>query len=141
MRSRGGIPSVFPVLATFVAVIMAFLLTQVLPVSTYMFVTGQYHKPRPLSLLFLTPGRRCSPRKGSSCEEKRILLAAPVARAPRIRGGRLIAGWAWGCARTHRNRWPSAVAQFGGGLPDLHHPAGRAGSRTHRPHPSRSARP
>src|SRR6516165_1657823 len=105
MRSRGGIPSAFPVLAIFIAVVMAF------PLDTG--VTGQYLHVRYRSvpqapsvvILFLSPGRRCSPQKGSSYEEKRILLVAPVARAPRIRGSRLAARWAWGHASTHRNCW------------------------------------
>src|SRR6516164_2006293 len=89
MRSRGGIPSAFPIVATLIAVFMTIPLTEVLPVSTYMCVTGQYHKGDTKS----TPTADADRRRTKRHETSRITLVASLARASAVRSRRRTTGW------------------------------------------------
>src|SRR5262245_13323811 len=88
MRSRGGIPSYFPRVAVFVAVIMAFPLD--------IGVTGQYlyccYRSVPQApanvIFFLSRGRALAAEMIILNEKQSILLASPPARTRHVRGRR-----------------------------------------------------
>src|SRR5262249_60785741 len=110
MRSRGGIPSVFPIVAALNAVFMTSPLTEVLPVSTYMCVTGQYHKGDTKS----TPTADADRRRIKRHETPSIALVARLARASAVRS-RL---------RTTRRIRPGGPADPGRGRAAMAWPAG-----------------
>src|SRR5215469_11113079 len=89
MRSRGGIPSVFPIVAALNAVFMTSPLTEVLPVSTYMCVTGQYHKGDTKS----TPSADADRRRIKRHETPSFTLVASLARASAARSRRRARRW------------------------------------------------
>src|SRR5437899_2271377 len=89
MRSRGGIPSAFPIVAALVAVFMTLPLTRVLPVSTYLGVTGQYHKSDAKS----TPTADADRRRTKRHETPSITLVASLARPSAVRSRRRTTRW------------------------------------------------
>src|SRR6266581_2624699 len=100
MRSRGGIPSFFPILAIFVAVLMAFPLDIGVTGQYLCGVTGQYHKTLPLSSSFLPRAEGTPRRKDRDYEEESILLVAPAAWVAPVR-------WHRRAVRRARGRIPA----------------------------------
>src|SRR6266404_2753635 len=113
MRSRGGIPSAFPIVATLIAVFMTIPLTRVLPVSTYLGVTVQYHKGDAKS----TPTADADRRRTKRHETPSIPLVATIARPSAVR------------SRRRTTRWirPGGTADPGHGRATMARPDGRIG--------------
>src|SRR5262245_60456784 len=86
-------------------------LTRVLPVSTYVYVTGQYHKGDTKSTPPAAPDRR----RIKHHETPSITLAASVARAPAVRSRRRTRRWIRSGGPADREHGRAAMAWSDGG--------------------------
>src|ERR1700730_2323061 len=111
MSSRVGTPSAFPIVATLPAVFMTIPLTSVLPVSTYLGVTVQYHKGDAKS----TPTADADRRRTKRHETPSIALVATIARLSAVRSRR----------RATRRIRPGGPADPGHGRATMAPPDGR----------------
>src|SRR6516164_1008644 len=106
MRSRGGIPSVFPIVAALMAVFMTSPLDKG--------VTGQYHKGDAKS----TPTADADRRRTKRHEIPSITLVASLARASAVRSRRRTTGWIRSGGSADPGHGRAAMARPNGGIGD-----------------------